>query len=276
MALAQEQIIARNVHCKGDEVSFVDCGQMEWFPGGCSHREDIGLWCQPPTDHDVLTNKCTEKCVPGFFEGKNKICELCNRKCLTCTGGPDNCLTCRNPYFHNGTTCALTCPDGKYPNTTLRVCRPCTAECRTCGGREDNCLSCVRPLLHNGSHCGKKCPAGVYRKEYSCVRDCGLRHYPNHKDGVCHACRLGCLVCSEYSKCTACEHGFVSPNKAHANRAVHQVSSGHLSILNLWASTFPCACQVLKISDTKDAWKLSTKGFGVRYVTISGTVRVPR
>ena len=203
------KIIARHVYCKGDEVSFVDCQQMEWFPGGCSHREDIGLWCQPPTDHDVLTNKCTEKCDPGFFEGKNKICELCNRKCLTCTGGPDNCLTCRNPYFHNGTTCALTCPDGTYPNTTLRVCRPCTAECRTCGGREDNCLSCVRPLLHNGSHCSKKCPAGIYRKEYSCVQDCGLRHYPNHKDKVCHACRLGCLVCSEYSKCTACEHGFV-------------------------------------------------------------------
>ena len=212
------EIIASDVVCTGDEESFLDCRQRKWFPGGCSHREDVGLWCKPPPNGDVMTNKCMEKCTQSTFESKKGVCELCNQKCLTCTGSPDNCLACRLPFLHNGTTCVMTCPEGTYPNVTLRACLPCSPECMTCSSREDNCLSCVEPLLQNGTHCGKTCPAGMYRKEFSCVRDCGLRHYPKTEEGLCHACSLGCLLCADDSKCTACQHAFVLTQEGKCRR----------------------------------------------------------
>jgi hypothetical protein len=210
------KIIAQYVNCKGDEKSFIECPQVNWFSRGCSHYEDVGLSCKPPADNYVVKDRCIEKCPVGTFPNKEKICELCDRKCLTCLEHPENCVSCREPFFHNGTTCATICPDGTFPNATLRVCLPCNKDCRTCKDQADKCLSCVPPLVHNGTRCGITCPDKIYRKEYLCVKDCGLRHYP--KDKVCHVCPLKCLVCTSSTECKACEYGFVLTKQGKCER----------------------------------------------------------
>ena len=201
------KIIAQNIGCLGNEESFLDCRQSDWFLPGCSHYEDVGLSCQPPPNGYVVHDQCIEKCPKGTFKNEDNVCELCNIKCATCSKNPENCLSCREPYFHDGTGCAVTCPDGRYPNSTVRHCLDCSNDCMTCSERADRCSSCRRPLLHNGTRCSSTCPDNMYRKEYSCVKDCGLRHYTSNK--VCHACPLNCLVCTSASKCKACEYGFV-------------------------------------------------------------------
>lgn len=201
------KIIAQAVSCKGDERSFIECHQAEWFAPGCSHYEDIGLWCQPPKDGYVVTSQCMENCPPGTYPNSDKVCELCNQECLTCSKQPENCESCRVNFFHNGTACTTTCPEGMYANETLRMCVKCSPECLTCIGRADICLSCKYPLLHNGTSCKKTCPILTYRKEFSCVKDCGLRHYA--MDNVCRVCPLKCLVCASGTVCNACEHGYV-------------------------------------------------------------------
>ena len=214
------RILAQNVRCGGDEKSFTECPQTDWLLPGCSHHEDVGLWCKPPPDGYVEQDHCVNKCPQGTFQNKQRACELCSRKCKTCSERPENCLSCRTRFFYNGTTCVASCPDGTYPNATLNACVECSKDCMTCGGRADNCLSCVPPLLHNGTHCGKTCP--VYRKEYSCVEDCGLRHYPNNKvpnNNVCNACPLNCLICSDDNTCKACKYGFVLTKQRKCERS---------------------------------------------------------
>ncbi|XP_028407122.1 antigen WC1.1-like [Dendronephthya gigantea] len=207
--MGKGRILTRNVLCLGFEKSFLDCSQSEWFSPGCSHHEDVGLSCQPPIKGpSVLPHRCMEDCPDGTFQNKQNQCELCNRKCLTCAKGPESCLDCRKTFFHNGTTCVRTCPDGTYPNTTVRACLSCNKECMTCDGRPDVCLSCVPPLVQKGSYCGKKCPDGTYQKEYTCVENCGLWHY-HGKDKMCHTCPPNCIMCSSDGKCKACKNGLV-------------------------------------------------------------------
>ena len=214
--MGKGRILARNVLCLGNEKSFRDCRQADWFSSGCSHYEDVGLSCQPPSHGQyVLPDQCMEKCPDGTFENKQKHCELCDRKCLTCAGGPENCLKCRDTFFHNGTTCTKSCPHGTYSNTTVRSCLPCNNECMTCEGRPDACQSCVPPLVRHGTYCGDKCPDGAYQKEYTCVENCGLWHYGKNK--MCHACPLNCIVCSSDSKCKACKSGFVLTTEGKCN-----------------------------------------------------------
>ncbi|XP_028406851.1 uncharacterized protein LOC114529293 [Dendronephthya gigantea] len=206
-----------NLYCYGDERSFTDCYQSDWFHSWCSNRYGIQLSCQPPGNpHKVPENKCLKQCPDGTFHNKQNHCGLCNRKCLTCANGPENCLKCRKPRFLLGTTCVRTCPDGTYPNTTVRACLPCNKECMTCDGRPDVCLSCVPPLVQKGSYCGKKCPGGTYQKEYTCVENCGLWHY-HGKDKMCHTCPPNCIMCSSDGKCKACKNGLVFTKDGKCN-----------------------------------------------------------
>ena len=204
------------LYCNGNEKSFIDCPQRDWFTTWCSQYYIIELSCQPPSHgQHVLSNQCVTKCPAGTFHNQQNQCELCHRKCLTCAGGSENCLKCRKPLFFSGTTCQGTCPHGTYPNTTVQACLPCDKKCLTCDGRPDACLSCAPPFVRNGTYCGDKCPDGTYQKEYTCVEDCGLWHYA--KDKMCHACPLNCIVCSSDSECKACKSGFVLTKEGKCN-----------------------------------------------------------
>ena len=211
------KILTMNMDCNGNEQSFLDCDQKKWFSPGCSHHEDVGLWCKSPSSGYAVKDKCIEKCPEGTFPNKQKLCELCHRNCSTCSRHPENCDKCRKGFFHNGTTCIEQCPFGTYADSSNGICLPCNAKCLTCKEQPDNCQSCVSPYLHNGTHCVNKCPDNMYRKEYFCVWDCGLRHYP--KNGVCMACQVNCLACTSDKNCTACEREFALTNHSNCSRS---------------------------------------------------------
>ena len=216
------KILNSNVFCRGNEESFIDCPQSPWFYAVCWHSEDIGLHCKPPPDGFDVANKCIEKCPRGMYLSEDGVCELCHRECLSCTKKPDQCLTCREPLYFNGTTCTRICPPGTFGNTTHHTCQACGPKCMSCENHADKCTSCVPPLLHNGTHCGTTCPDKMFRKERVCVSDCGLRHYS--KDKACHACPTKCLLCDSATTCKACDHGFVltKEGKCEVNCSVGQ------------------------------------------------------
>lgn len=222
------QILTRNLICFGNEKSFVDCNQRTWFSFGCTHREDVGLVCSPPAQGFVATERCVPECRRGLFRSSHNTCELCSRKCITCAGSPESCTSCREPFFINGTSCLMDCPNGHYVNVSSRTCPPCKAGCLTCKDRPDNCLSCIPSLLHTGTRCVSSCPADTYRHGHTCVSKCGFRFYGRGKQ--CHSCtQLNCLVCElDGSKdvCKACSIGYVLNSQG---ACVQNCTSGYVA-----------------------------------------------
>lgn len=205
-------ILVDDIECTGNEKSFVECVQKPWFHSDCSHSEDISLACSAPVTSIGSWGSCVDKCRDGMFKSKSNTCELCNGACVTCTTSSDKCTACREPYYLNGTTCSIACPDGWYANAFRRACLPCNASsgCRTCEGRDDHCLSCVSWMLHNGTKCLASCTANMYRKGHKCVNDCGVMHYANTVSHECHACPLNCHTCvmRKAVVCVTCAIGY--------------------------------------------------------------------
>uniref|UniRef100_A0A3Q3BPI3 Fraser extracellular matrix complex subunit 1 n=1 Tax=Haplochromis burtoni TaxID=8153 RepID=A0A3Q3BPI3_HAPBU len=181
----------------------------------------------------------------------------CHADCLSCSGTPDHCDSCRDPQalLHLG-RCLSVCPVGFYAEG--RVCAACQSSCATCSSRWD-CQSCGSrlPLLNpDRSQCLASCPPGSYQhdpthcrychescsecrgpsqqecvscsdlvallKDGACVLDCGAGFYS--REGVCHACDSSCASCfPDNPKCMSCPPG----TALHHGKCLSQCPAQH-------------------------------------------------
>ncbi|XP_035766601.1 extracellular matrix protein FRAS1 [Neolamprologus brichardi] len=181
----------------------------------------------------------------------------CHADCLSCSGTPDHCDSCRDPQalLHLG-RCLSVCPVGFYAEG--RVCAACQSSCATCSSRWD-CQSCGSrlPLLNpDRSQCLASCPPGSYQhdpthcrychescsecrgpsqqecascsdpaallKDGACVLDCGTGFYS--REGVCHACDSSCASCfPDNPKCMSCPPG----TALHHGKCLSQCPAQH-------------------------------------------------
>lgn len=203
------KVIATGLACTGLEITFADCPQKPWFPrNSCTlHYRDVGIVCKPPITGYVVHKKCVSKCKRGMYRSPNNTCELCHRACATCKGSPENCTSCRESFYLNGTTCSRSCGSGYYANKNLRACQPCTRPCMTCDNIADNCTSCLVPFLAHDRRCVAACPSNMFRKDYTCVPDCGVKYYGNvtRSSKVCDACPVNCIKCQHEKSAVVCK-----------------------------------------------------------------------
>ncbi|KAM8864960.1 extracellular matrix organizing protein FRAS1 isoform 2-T3 [Synchiropus picturatus] len=187
--------------------------------------------CPPGTLTVAHADRCCPECHPV----------QCHRDCLSCSGSPDHCDSCKDPksVLHRG-RCLTSCPAGFFSNGT--TCEACRASCSSCSSGLD-CQSCSsqRPLLSpDGDQCVNSCPADSYQhdlrrcrrchhscstcsgpsqqectscsgpaallKAGECVSECGDGFY--RRESVCVACDSSCASCFPDSPvCSSCPAG---------------------------------------------------------------------
>ncbi|GLD61427.1 extracellular matrix protein FRAS1 isoform X1, partial [Lates japonicus] len=177
--------------CVYEGKSYKDMAQ--WTDGSCRKCEcrDARVTC--------YLRSCPT-CLPGTLAvtQEGRCCPECRQiqchaDCLSCSGTPDHCESCRDPkaVLHLG-RCLTVCPAGYY--TEGRACAACQSSCATCSSRWD-CQSCGSqlPLLSADSgQCLASCPPGSYQHDHLRCRYC-------HES--CSDCRgpsqQECVSCSD-------------------------------------------------------------------------------
>ena len=102
-----------------------------------------------------------------------------------CRHEEDAVLRCSGPGVR---TCQQKCPDGFYQNVG-RACSQCNVSCSMCIGTADNCPTCS---------------TGYYKKNYTCVGDCGRGFFV--AVDTCRKCNATCGSCDVTpDNCTSCD-----------------------------------------------------------------------
>lgn len=118
-------------------------------------------------NNEAVTGTCESSCPLGTYaEDITTRCELCNSRCIACTG-PNwfDCEQCKFGFYLFITSCIEMCPDGHWNDDVSRTCRSCSGECLTCyGGTGHNCLSCssLDSLFFYQDNCLLECPSNYY------------------------------------------------------------------------------------------------------------------
>uniref|UniRef100_A0A4W6CQ63 Fraser extracellular matrix complex subunit 1 n=1 Tax=Lates calcarifer TaxID=8187 RepID=A0A4W6CQ63_LATCA len=241
--------------CVYEGKSYKDMAQ--WSDGSCRECEcrDARVTCYlrscPSCPPGTLAVTQEGRCCPECHQVQ------CHADCLSCSGTPDHCESCRDPkaVLHLG-HCLTVCPAGYYAEG--RVCAACQSSCATCSSRWD-CQSCGSqlPLLSaDSSQCLASCPPGSYQhdhmhcrhchescsdcrgptqqecvscsdpaallKDGECVPDCGGGFYS--QEGICYACDSSCASCfPDNPKCMSCPPG----TALHHGKCVTQCPTQH-------------------------------------------------
>ena len=99
-----------------------------------------------------------------------------------CQHNEDVVLRCTGPGVRS---CKSTCPKGFFAKGS--ACAQCNSSCSTCKDAADSCVTCA---------------PGYYKKNFTCVQDCGIGYY---LDKVCKPCDPGCADCEvTANNCTSC------------------------------------------------------------------------
>lgn len=121
-----------------------------------------------------LNNSCLANCPDNYFNNLAvRQCTQCDPGCQSCyASGLTACTKCQ--ALANGTkyylqigvnTCAATCSQGQFQNTTTLKCVACSNACKTCTD-STTCQSCqsVDGLGYflTSSSCTVSCPLGTY------------------------------------------------------------------------------------------------------------------
>ena len=135
-------------------------------------------------------------CTSSYYTSSPGVCSACDTSCQTCTaGGPNDCTSCNPGYVPQGSSCVLTCPDGKYRKLTPLSCELCVSPCALCEGPASNeCLSCVSGFFLNPAPnprlCASTCPSTYFGSSVSnkcqpCANNCKDCETPS---GLCVSC----------------------------------------------------------------------------------------
>ncbi|XP_056274598.1 extracellular matrix protein FRAS1 [Pseudoliparis swirei] len=228
-----------------------------WSDGGCRECECSGAratcyllscpTCPPGTLVFIRPGGCCPEC--------HRV--QCHADCLSCTGSPGHCESCRSPkaVLHLG-RCLSVCPAGYYANgSACSACQPSCAscsgggECRSCGPRlpllspdSGECLASCAPgsYRHDDTRCRwchescsecrgpsrQECAAcsdpAALLKGGECVLDCGAAFYD--RGGVCHVCDASCASCfSDNPECMSCLPGAA----LHHGKCISQCPAQH-------------------------------------------------
>lgn len=103
-----------------------------------------------------------------------------------CRQDEDTILRCTGPGIRN---CQNSCPSGFYPKG--KACFVCNISCSTCSGASDKCTTCSE---------------GYYKKNNTCVANCGRGYYLDASSKMCKQCNASCGSCDgKPDACTSCD-----------------------------------------------------------------------
>ena len=105
---------------------------------------------------------CLEGTCPeinmAYTEG---TCKYCAGNCKTCSLNLNDCLSCFEFEYLQGSTCIKDCPSEKYADDSTLTCKACHSSCYEC----DNpftCLSCPSNKSLMINTCMDFCGSGAY------------------------------------------------------------------------------------------------------------------
>ncbi|EAR84001.2 transmembrane protein, putative (macronuclear) [Tetrahymena thermophila SB210] len=137
------------------------------------------------------------KCIDGFFEIGQPVCQKCHQTCLQCTDiFINSCSFCdKNLYRQlDQASKKCVCIDRYYEVLNQFQCQPCHYSCQSCNGNLDtNCLTCSLSSDYR-----------VYDPiSGKCLCQIGYFEDPNLKK--CLPCQLKCHTCVDTpTNCTQC------------------------------------------------------------------------
>ena len=139
-----------------------------------------------------------------FCTGTEKTFSECKHRPwgqTNCRPDENTVLRCTGPGVR---TCKNNCPDEFYAKG--KVCLFCNFACKKCSGKPNNC---------------SECSEGYYKKNGTCVADCGRGYY---LDGTCKKCNQTCGSCEgKPDNCTSCD----APKFKKGSSCVQNCSAGY-------------------------------------------------
>ena len=115
-------------------------------------------------------------------------CQQCASKCRECSGEPDACEGCVQPFLFDEVNKECECPPMTYEQQGQ--CPPCLSNCQDCQDGS-SCDQCESGYVWNGTHCDLDCAEGSFKD-----------------GGQCRQCGSGCRNCVSLLRCTECEDEF--------------------------------------------------------------------
>lgn len=139
------------------------------------------------------------KCSAGeVADAQNEDCIQCDEGCKNCErkdpSGKDQgtvCMECEDGYYHLGTDCHQSCPDGTYDSKDSMTCVPC---------EDENCVICEQSQCY-------WCADKFYTFEGECVNQCREGFFVDLESRECEPCHRTCATCGGplYNDCDSCE-----------------------------------------------------------------------
>ncbi|KAL4503914.1 hypothetical protein ABPG72_022544 [Tetrahymena utriculariae] len=193
------------------------------------------LCTSPCKTCDTLPTKCSS-CITNytFDSSKNQCNPDCDTSCKTCSKPKDSnqCLSCNDGAFLDGTKCTLCTSPCKTCNSlstkcqscvtnytfdnTKNQCNPdCDASCKTCSKPKDanQCLSCNDGFFLDGNKCtacAQPCKT-CSDKANKCL-SCLANYTYDSANSICNAdCDTSCKTClnpKDQNSCLSCNDGF--------------------------------------------------------------------
>ena len=152
------------------------------------------------TNYLLIDNKtCVYECPKDYYMFMN-ICYLICPFPLIGNNGlcvPNSIQFCLNKYSFND-ACIKSCPNGYYPNETLKICLLCNENCHSCFGPDENqCSSCTSYYIITF---------------HVCVTNCPDNYFANNQSKICSSCSLNCKLCQNSLLCIECNNNSILIN----------------------------------------------------------------
>lgn len=150
--------------------------------------------------------QCLTECPYGTYLNdalpEEPVCLPCSHPCEACAGDT-GCFRCTDGFYLRGDECLESCPDGEYPNESLRICEDCVSPCLTCTGPlAEDCLKCDFEQKYIKGERG-----------ICTLKQCSVGEYPavnyDEESVVCLSCGEGCEMCNSNDTCLECKSGFI-------------------------------------------------------------------
>uniref|UniRef100_A0A3Q2PFS0 Fraser extracellular matrix complex subunit 1 n=1 Tax=Fundulus heteroclitus TaxID=8078 RepID=A0A3Q2PFS0_FUNHE len=233
----------------------------------CSGAGHSSCTSCPPNAVLLPSGLCAPKCPVGYHDNGLRICQACDRQCLTCdTAGV--CTSCRDPtkVLLFGECQYDSCAHQYYLNATTRTCRECDWSCNACKGPlRTDCLQCMEGYVLQDGVCTQGCSLGFYQDgdtclgcddhcvkcsspgkcvecqppyaalQGHCVLDCGRNYFLDGSSKVCKSCSSDCLHCDGVGRCLVCRDetflmkGYCTPDCGHGFYADQKTRTCHVN-----------------------------------------------
>lgn len=168
--------------------------------------------CVCPTGTSRYGNFCLNSpptvCMVQQYQDFNKVCQNCDKTCLTCTGpNENNCLDCDYNVAIKTPENKCVCKQGYFKESTNKTCVQCDAKCKECITGATVCTACYPGSSPSGTSCSAisgwnwDSNALVFKQ----TNGCNLREFA--KGSECLACSDACYTCNGPSEmnCTSCD-----------------------------------------------------------------------